>query len=188
MLDNSLDTESLLLKKASDVSEIKGFSGDFRWLSNFYPMEPFVYEGIEYTTSENYYQAMKSIDRNERLHISTLEPAKAKRYASPNNKNFVEREDWSYIKLEVMEFILRRKFSQEKFKNLLLATRDIYIEETNGWGDVFWGCTPAGEGFNNLGLIIMKIRKELQEGKNLLDYKPVITKVLNDRKKSKPQL
>lgn len=183
MLEN---TEEILLEKASQISEIKGFSGDFRWLSNFYPIEPFIYDGVEYSTSENYYQAMKTTNQDERKHIAGLEAGKAKRYASPHNKKFVQRDDWDYIKLEVMEFVLRKKFSQDKFKKLLLATRDIYIEETNGWGDVFWGCTPAGEGHNNLGLIVMKIRKELQDGKDILDYKPVIVRQLQKKRKPQP--
>lgn len=178
--------EQMMLEKASTISEIRGFSGDFRWASNFYPIEPFEYDGILYYTTENYYQAMKTKDKNERVLIAGMTPNKSKRYASSYNKKFVVRDDWDYIKLEVMEFALRRKFSQPKFKALLLATRDILIEETNSWGDVFWGALPSGEGFNNLGLIMMKLRKELQEGKDLLDYKPVIAKMLKKKSKLQP--
>lgn len=178
--------EELMIEKASKISEILGFDGDFRWASNFYPIEPFVYDGITYCTTENYYQAMKTKDKTERAYIASLEPGKAKRYASSHNKKFVCREDWDMIKLEVMEFALRRKFSQEKFKKYLLATRDIYIEETNGWGDVFWGCSPAGEGANHLGKLIQKLRKELQDGKDLLDYKPTIAPLLKKKSKSQP--
>lgn len=183
MLD---ELDKILIEKAYNAPEIKGFAGDYRWLSNFYEIEPYEYDGIIYKTTENYYQAMKTKDKAERAHIASLEPGKAKRYASPHNKKFIVREDWDMIKLEVMEFILRRKFSQPKFRDLLLATRDIYIEETNGWGDVFWGCTSAGEGHNNLGLIVMKIRKELQEGLDILAYKPVVSNILKKKSKFQP--
>ena len=60
-----------------------------------------------------------------------------------------------------MEHFLTLKFSIPKFKKLLLATGDRYIEETNTWGDTFWGvCNGKGE--NNLGKIIMKIRDTLK--------------------------
>lgn len=178
--------EKVMLEKASTISEIRGFSGDFRWASNFFPIEPFEYDGVMYFTTENYYQAMKTKDKAERVLIAAMTPNKSKRYASSHNLKFVVREDWDYIKLEVMEFALRRKFSQPKFKELLLATRDIFIEETNSWGDVFWGALPSGEGFNNLGLIMMKLRQELRDGKDLLDYKPEIAKLLKKKSKSQP--
>lgn len=176
--------KDILLLKLECVSEIKGFSEDFRWLSNFFPIEPFEYDGLTFKTTENFYQAMKSLDNKERDYVSKLEPGKAKRYANPlYNKKFIVRDDWESIKLSVMEHCLRIKFSQKDFKDLLLATRDVYIEETNGWGDVFWGCNTSGEGQNILGKIIMKLRSELLENKNLLDYKPERT---NPVKKKNP--
>lgn len=181
------ELDKILIEKAYNAPEIKGFAGDYRWLSNFYEIEPFEYDGVIYKTTENFYQAMKSVNKDERIHIASLDPGKAKRYTSPHNKNFVVRDNWDMMKLEVMEFILRRKFAQKKFNDLLLATRDIYIEETNGWGDVFWGCTSAGEGHNNLGLLIMKIRKEIQDGLNILAYKPVVGKLLK-KKVKKPTI
>jgi len=174
--------QEMLFEAAEKAEEIRGFQKDFRWLSNFYPIDPFEYDGISYSSVETFYVAMKTLEKSEREFISKLEPNKAKRYGSTyHNKNFVLREDWDSIKLDVMEFGLRRKFSQEKFKNLLLLTRDIYIEETNNWGDVFWGCLPSGEGSNHLGKIIMRIRQELQEGKNILEFKPERTQAIKKK-------
>ena len=45
------------------------------------------------------------------------------------------------------------------------------------------GCNTSGEGQNHLGKIITKIRSELLENKNLLDYKPEKVKTI---KKQKP--
>ena len=43
----------------------------------------------------------------------------------------------------------------------LLETGDVYLEETNTWGDVFWGvCNGKGE--NMLGQVLMLIRDELK--------------------------
>lgn len=43
----------------------------------------------------------------------------------------------------------------------LLNTGDAYIEETNKWGDTFWGVSK-GIGENNLGKILMGIRDQLR--------------------------
>lgn len=177
--------KDIFLSNTECANEIKGFGDDFKWLSNFFPVEPFQYDGITFKTTENFYQAMKTLDKKERLYISELAAGKSKRYANPlYNKKFILREDWDDIKLSVMEYALRVKFSQPDFKDLLLSTRDCYIEETNNWGDVFFGCNTSGEGQNHLGKIITKIRSELLENKNLLDYKP--EKVKTIKKKQKP--
>lgn len=72
------------------------------------------------------------------------------------------RSDWSEVRLQVMEDILRIKFSQEQFKQKLLATGNEELVEGNWWHDKFWGQCPVGTGENHLGKLLMKIRKELQ--------------------------
>ena len=60
-----------------------------------------------------------------------------------------------------MEYGVRRKFEQEPFKTKLKETGDQHIQEGNRWNDTFWGVSlVSGEGENNLGKIIMKIRNE----------------------------
>ena len=55
---------------------------------------------------------------------------------------------------------MRRKFQIPSLRDKLIATGDAYIEETNNWGDEFWGvCHGFGE--NMLGKILMEIRKEI---------------------------
>lgn len=54
------------------------------------------------------------------------------------------------------------KFSQnENLKARLLETGDKHLEEGNTWGDKIWG-TVNGEGENNLGKILMRVRAELR--------------------------
>lgn len=163
-------TLDYFIEKIKEVPEIKGFSEDFRWLSNFYPIEPFLYKGIEYKTTENFYQSMKTTDIELRKHIANLSAGKSKRFCNKENNNFVERLDWLEIKLKVMEFALRQKFSQPFFRMLLLATEDKYIEETNSWNDIFFGCTIEGIGENHLGKILMRLRDLLRKNINLLDF------------------
>ena len=61
-----------------------------------------------------------------------------------------------------MTDIVKAKFEQnEDLQKKLLATEDAYLEEGNTWGDRIWG-TVNGVGANNLGEILMNVRKELQ--------------------------
>ncbi len=178
--------KDLFISKAEQASEIKGFHNNYDWLSNFYIIEPFIYDEIEFNTTENFYQAMKTKDKEIRKYIATLKPGQAKRYVNPDiNKNFVVREDWEKIKLSVMEYAIRIKFSQQDFKDLLLATRNIYIEETNSWNDIFWGCNTAGEGQNHLGKLYMKIREELKNNIDLLSNFKINENIIHI-KKQKP--
>lgn len=137
---------------------ICGFENDeARFLSNFW-MCKVVYEGITYTSSEHAYQAAKTRYRGEKEHIASLKtPGQAKRAG----KLVTMREDWYEVRDQIMEDILRIKFTtNEDLKQLLISTGDLYLEETNTWGDVYWGVCK-GKGKNILGKILMKIREEL---------------------------
>lgn len=62
------------------MKEIKEFSNQYRFLSNFYP-SPFTIDDRSWKTVEHYYQAMKSIDIHEQEKIRKLKsPGEAKRY------------------------------------------------------------------------------------------------------------
>jgi predicted NAD-dependent protein-ADP-ribosyltransferase YbiA (DUF1768 family) len=66
-----------------------------------------------------------------------------------------------------MEYGLRQKFSKPEFISLLLNTSNREIIEGNYWHDNYWGsctCDKCGnKGLNKLGILLMKIRKELQD-------------------------
>lgn len=138
---------------------IYGFQGDYRWLSNFYPCELEI-DGIKYSSLENAYQAQKFTVKDMQLAISLVSPAQSKRIGA--NYNVVK--DWNNKKVAVMSNLLRLKFAQPEFKKKLLATEDLYIEETNTWNDKFWGVCD-GEGKNILGHLIMEIREWHKEDK-----------------------
>ena len=67
-----------------------------------------------------------------------------------------------------MKKLLKQKFSNTEFRNFLLSTGDLYIEEGNYWHDNFWGncyckkCIEI-EGINKLGKLVMEIRDELKK-------------------------
>lgn len=69
-----------------------------------------------------------------------------------------------------MKIAVTAKFTQhEKLKRRLLDTGDaILIENTKK--DYFWGCGEDGSGENNLGKILMEVRKELRPVLTENDY------------------
>ena len=63
--------------------------------------------------------------------------------------------------MDVMYRVLLAKFADSSLARRLVGTEDAYLEETNYWRDDFWG-VYQGRGENNLGLLLMVVRAELQ--------------------------
>ena len=137
--------------------KIDSFRDEYSFLSNFYEA-PVEYEGLTYQSSEAAYQAQKCADPKDREAFTVMNPGKAKRAG----RTVTLRKDWEDVKIAVMTDIVRAKFEQNSdLAEMLLATKDAYLEEGNYWGDRVWG-TVNGEGANNLGIILMNTRKFLQ--------------------------
>ena len=136
---------------------IFGFNGEYRFLSNFY-QTPITYEGITYPSVENAYQAAKTINQEERLQFVKISSKEAKSLG----KKITIREEWDTVKLQVMWNLIYEKFTRNrKLLSFLILTGEKHIEETNWWGDKFWGVC-RGEGENNLGKLLMKLREKLK--------------------------
>ena len=133
---------------------IDSFTGEYEWLSNFYPSEIKI-NGITYATVEHAYQEAKTLDPEEREAIRTAEtPGRAKRLG----QKCTVREDWEKIKYGIMLDLVRRKFDTGDFLAKLRDTGDQEIVEGNTWGDTYWGVCD-GIGDNKLGKILMWVRK-----------------------------
>jgi len=138
---------------------INEFRGKYFFLSNFY-ISDVEYEGIIYTNNEAAFQAQKVTDYRHQQEFWLATPSEAKRLG----RSVELRSDWEQIKDEVMEDIVRAKFTQsEELKNKLLATGDEELIEANTWNDTYWGVC-RGRGLNKLGKILMKVREELKNG------------------------
>jgi hypothetical protein len=149
---------------------INSFKGENRWLSNFH-LADVEYEGIIYPSTEHAYQAAKTLDQEERLRISKLpKPGDSKR---AGNKVKL-REDWESIKLQVMEDLVRQKFTKHhELKLQLASTYNEELIEGNTWNDTYWGvCNGKGE--NHLGKILMKVRKEIIKDIGKVLAKPLL--------------
>lgn len=140
--------------------KITTFTGDYRFLSNFFATEV-VFNEIYFPTVEHAYQAAKSTSSHEMYQIAdAATPGKAKKMGK-EIKN--KRPDWNHVKLAVMEDLLRQKFRKGSFNSkLLMETAPSKLEEGNTWDDTFWGINLRnGEGENHLGRLLMEIREEL---------------------------
>jgi len=144
---------------------ITKFRGDYAYLSNFYTCE-IVYENIVYKSVEHAYNAMKSTNFNDKLFIANAEtPSISKKRA-----RMIEiRKDWDMVKISIMKKLLKLKFEQEPFNQLLINTGKYKIIEWNDWGEIFWGIdSRTKKGKNMLGILLMEIRDELNPPSNKL--------------------
>lgn len=142
-------------------TQILGFFGKYKFLSNFEPSKIKI-EGIEYPTVEHAYMAYKTLDINERINIAALEtPGKARRYGTTK---IILRSDWELIKFGIMLNCLYHKFAIPELKEKLLATGDKYLEETNNWNDCIWGVSSTTNvGHNLLGRALMLVRDKYKK-------------------------
>lgn len=143
----------------SDSSSIKGFQGEYRWLSNFWPAIV-RFADHDYPTVEHAYQAAKFDDLELRAAIRRCRtPGDAKRMG----RTGLIRAGWNEDRIAVMYGLVKQKFEPGTLLAAkLIATGNSMIYEENAWGDKFWG-TCNGVGGNNMGWILMHIREELTQ-------------------------
>jgi ribA/ribD-fused uncharacterized protein len=153
------------------VDKISEFSGEYRFLSNFWYAQV-EFDGEFYLTVEHAYQAAKTLDPVARKAFQdrNMRPGNAKRAG----RVLAMRPDWEQVKLNIMLELLRKKFEHPTLKGMLLATGDRYLEEGNLWHDNYWGVCRCmrcvnqrnSGGFNHesnaLGELLMQVREELR--------------------------
>ena len=144
------------------MSEIREFSGRYRFLSNFHPVNV-EHDGLVYPSVEHAYQAAKSLDPEEREVIRSCgSPSMAKKLG----RHAKVREDWDDIKISIMAKLVYQKFASDTdLARGLLDTGDSLLIEGTWWGDRFWGICN-GVGHNHLGKILMAVRDSLKEKEN----------------------
>ncbi|THH27317.1 hypothetical protein EUX98_g6868 [Antrodiella citrinella] len=125
---------------------------------------PVVYQGKEYPTSEHLFQSFKFHEYRpelaERIRIGSKYPSSA--LAEAHRLADEVRPDWFEVNIEKMYETLRLKFSQhEGLRAELLSTGDAILVEASD-KDAFWGSGPNGQGRNELGKALMRLRDELR--------------------------
>lgn len=148
--------------RVTDMDAIRSFTGHYRFLSNFYPVDVLANDGYVYPSVEHAYQAAKTTDDDFKLSILAVrQPGEAKSMG----RVVLLRPDWESIKLAVMHSLLTEKFSEPEMRRRLLATEDALLIEGNNWGDNFWGADNSYlfvDKQNWLGRLLMLIRSQLQ--------------------------
>ena len=166
---------------------IDSFTGEYRFLSNFYPSE-IEYQGIKYPTNEHFYVGMKVndpqiISKEASIYLKNLDISNDGAYSVDEIRRLIAqiptsgkvkrfgrlmklRQDWDDVRLKVMNYGVRQKFTKhENLKHLLLSTGDERLIEGNTWHDNFFGtcsCSKCGnKGKNHLGKILMTVRDEI---------------------------
>lgn len=138
------------------------FSAGNRFLSNFYYC-PILWGGTVYPSAEHLYQARKTSDPQWQERIAS---AVTPRSAKELGQQAPLINGWDYLKVAVMEDVVREKFRQNSTLNdQLIATGEQVLIEGNSWHDQFWGdcwCPQHRriDGKNALGIVLMRVRLE----------------------------
>lgn len=175
--------ETQMVELANTVQE---FRGSYEFLSNMYsypiPGRLLGHDGkqVVWPSSEHAYVACKCVRREDKFRLldpDLADPREAKRFG----RKVQIHPDWEEIKVRRMLEILRVKFAIPELRTKLLATGNLELIEGNWWGDRFWGrgylveinppvlrvTIGGGEGQNWLGHLLMHVRREIREGREL---------------------
>lgn len=145
---------------------IDEFDGDYRFLSNFDSCKmhaEFDGKKIDVPTLEHAYQAGKARTWADFLSVCQAPtPLRSKRIG----RKIRCVPAWDETKVGFMYNLLKIKFEDPKLRKKLLDTGDAELIEGNFWHDTFWGKCECvlhkGEGKNQLGKLLMKVRRELK--------------------------
>jgi ribA/ribD-fused uncharacterized protein len=140
-----------------DENVVRGFFGQYRWLSNFHECQV-LYGGLIYNSVENAYQAAKVAEEHRSV-FTICPPYKSKKLWKQFPRVDASAAEWDARKLSVMKRLIAIKFcANVELMEKLLSTGDKYLEETNHWGDSYWGFDIRKGGDNYLGDILMSLR------------------------------
>ncbi|PCH44627.1 DUF1768-domain-containing protein, partial [Wolfiporia cocos MD-104 SS10] len=129
--------------------------------TNFSP-HPVTYCGYVYPTAEHLFQAQKFLPTRPDLaeEIRSLPHPRAALQAAAQLSD-ARRPDWFDVNVGIMDAVLEAKFTQHpELCELLLSTgRRPLIEASQV--DAFWGAGKWGDGRNELGKALMRLRDKL---------------------------
>lgn len=150
---------------------VSSFSGDYLFLSNFYPsLIEFEMFGEKFTapTVEHAFQAAKTmvstLDNPETVQYMIFSILTAQTPGQAKKKGRLLPIDvarWDLAAQPVMRSLLLRKFSDPVLGRMLASTGDAVLIEGNTWGDRYWGQVD-GVGENHLGRLLMSVREQIK--------------------------
>ena len=140
-----------------EEGKMKGFYAENRFLSNFYDSVVY-FENKKYPSVECAYQAAK-VWPDDRTAFQTCTAAESKLLWKKLPLLDENADQWNSRRYEVMAGLVFQKFHLHlDLRKRLLKTAPLYLEETNAWGDTFFGVDIKKGGENQLGKLLMKVR------------------------------
>ncbi|KAK7682516.1 hypothetical protein QCA50_014316 [Cerrena zonata] len=124
-----------------------------------------VYNGKAYPTSEHLFQSFKFQGFRPKLaeHIRTCSDRPSMAFSEARRFQPEVRSDWKDVNIQAMDKALFLKFTQHMdLYEELLATGNAELVE-NSDKDAFWGCGADGNGRNELGKALVRLRTSLRE-------------------------
>lgn len=129
---------------------------------NWYPCTV-EFDGMSFPSAENAFQATRFVDKDMRRKFTRIPASKAS-YDGQMFKTTVP--DWNAARYGILYEILKIKFSDPELKRKLIGTGDRKIISANMRHENDTGvcmCSRCrGQGLNATGLLLEKIRAELQ--------------------------
>jgi len=122
------------------------------------------YDGRIYATSEHLYQAFKFMTTDPAIaELMRTQPSARAARKEAGFQRAHQRSDWFDVNVEVMDQILHAKFMQhDDLREKLLETGNRELIEDSP-DDTFWGIGRDGQGRNELGKALMRLRERLGE-------------------------
>lgn len=167
MKQTTVVKKKLAAQMPSSEDEIRFYRANekpYGVFSNLYRCKV-VFEGEEFATSENAYQAGKARKEAVREWILSAPSPGLVAMAAHGLYTWDIAPDWSKVKFDRMRAVLYAKFTQHpELKEVLLATGDARLVESATvdnavnrlWGEV------NGKGKNMLGVLLMELRDKLR--------------------------
>jgi len=131
--------------------------------TNFSP-HPVIYDGKRYPTSEHLFQSFKFQKYWPGLaeHIRTCSERPSVAFSEARRFQPQVRKDWIDVNIDKMDITLWYKFTQhDDLRDELLATGDAKLIEDSD-KDSFWGIGADGQGRNELGKALERLRDKLR--------------------------
>jgi ribA/ribD-fused uncharacterized protein len=119
-------------------------------------------DGQDWLTTEHYFQAQKFVGTPLVRTIRLMErPREAFDKSRDPRYSHWRRSDWEEVKEDIMFKALQAKFTQyQHLKKMLVGTKDRQLVERSPY-DSYWGDGGDGSGKNRLGVLLMRLRKDL---------------------------
>ncbi|KAH9932389.1 uncharacterized protein B0H18DRAFT_987921 [Fomitopsis serialis] len=133
--------------------------------TNFAPWDIRWRDGNTYPTAEHLFQAHKfMITRPDLADRIRGLPSPRAALEEAGRLRRLQRTDWFDVNISVMDAILEAKFTQHpELREMLLGTGESSLIEDSPV-DSFWGWGRDGQGRNELGKALMRLRVKLRRG------------------------